>query len=175
VIFISDHAVHLGEKEHWWKMTLWLQTTHIPFLMRVPGISKEGVRTNAPVDMTALYPTVLSVLNLPSTGLKLDGEPLTPLLENPNTPWNKAAVTTSGFKNHSVVTENWRYIQYSDGGEELYNKKTDSLEFKNLIWTPSGKTQYASTVNQLKAFLPKVNLADVCKIGGWDCPAPPEE
>lgn len=161
VIFLSDHGVHLGEKEHWWKMTLWLQTTHIPFIMRVPGVSVAGGRSKATVDMASLYPTVLDVLRLPPDNLGLDGKSLSPLLQNPNTNWETPAITTAGYKNHSVVTSDWRYIQYSDGGEELYDLKSDSLEFNNLIWTAEGKTKYTSVTDKLKSFLPKTNLKDL--------------
>ncbi len=170
VIFMSDHAVHLGEKEHWWKMTLWMQTTQIPFIMRVPGVTPSGARSEAPIDMASLYPTVLDLLNLSSSGIKLDGTPITKLLENPSSDWSGAAVTTAGYKNHSVVYKNYRYIQYADGGEELYDKKLDSLEFRNLVWTTAGKTQNADIVNQMRKFLPKVNLPDVCKANPSPCP-----
>jgi arylsulfatase A-like enzyme len=163
VIFLTDHGVHLGEKEHWWKMTLWLQTTHIPFIVRFPGLTTAGARNGTPIDMASLYPTILDALNLSTEGLGLDGKSIVPLLENPDAQWDTPAVTTAGYKNHSVVTKEFRYIQYEDGGEELYDLKTDSLEFYNLVWTPEGKAKNASTVEKLKAFLPKVNLPDALK------------
>jgi hypothetical protein len=32
----------------------------------------------------------------------------------------------------SLRTQNWSYMKYKDGAEELYNMKTDSKQFNNL-------------------------------------------
>ena len=34
---------------------------------------------------------------------------------------------------YAVVNNNYRYIYYKDGGEELYNRKEDYNEWNNLI------------------------------------------
>ena len=63
---------------------------------------------------------------------------------------------TYGFKNHAIQTERWRYIRYVDGGEELYDHKTDPNEWNNLAAqapTPS----HAEVIAQLKKSLPKTN------------------
>ena len=33
--------------------------------------------------------------------------------------------------NHTVRTEDWRYIRYADGGEELYDETKDPYEWTN--------------------------------------------
>ena len=38
-----------------------------------------------------------------------------PLLADPKARWSDPAITTHGFNNHAVRSEQWRYIRYSDG------------------------------------------------------------
>ena len=55
--------------------------------------------------------------------------------------------------NHAVRTEQWRYIRYVDGTEELYDHSQDPYEWKNLAEDSS----YADQINRLSGFLPKNN------------------
>ncbi len=47
-----------------------------------------------------------------------------------------SALMTYGFNNHAVRSERWRYIQYADGSEELYDHDKDPNEWKNLVGDP---------------------------------------
>ena len=58
-----------------------------------------------------------------------------------------------GYGNHAIRSENWRYIQYEDGTEELYDKRSDPLEWSNL----ASKEQYVDIKQELKKWLPGVN------------------
>ena len=81
------------------------------------------------------------------------------LLENPAATWEQPAVTTWLYKNHAVRTEDWRYIRYADGGEELYHNTVDPLEWTNL----ANKPEHAGIQANLAQWLPK-----------QDAPAPRE-
>lgn len=131
VVLWSDHGWHLGSKEHWHKMTLWEESTRIPFVMKVPGMRSNGSECSAPVDMIHVYPTLLSLCDLPTKD-DLDGLDMTPLLNNPESTWETPAIMELYRGNVAVRSEEWRYIRYHDGGEELYNLKRDPQEFKNL-------------------------------------------
>jgi len=76
-----------------------------------------------------------------------------PLLKNPKLPWDHPSITTFGKDNHAIRTERWRYIQYSDKTEELYDHNIDPYEWKNLASDP----KYADTKKKLAARLPKIN------------------
>ena len=54
--------------------------------------------------------------------------------------------------NHTVKTDRYRYIQYEDGSEELYDHKTDSNEWHNLADDES----YADVKAALRKRLPTV-------------------
>ena len=61
----SDHGFHLGEKDHIEKFALWEKSTRIPFMVAAPGVVRPGSRCDRPIDMTALYPTLLELCGLP--------------------------------------------------------------------------------------------------------------
>jgi arylsulfatase A-like enzyme len=152
VVFWSDNGWHLGEKQHVHKSTLWQRATHVPLIFAGPGSEKAGVTRTQPVNLLDIYPTLLEVCGLPANP-RLDGTSLVPLLRDPVAKRNPT-VSTYLPGNHAVVSERWRYIVYSDGGEELYDRKEDPNEFTNL----AGATQYASVKGQLKSFVPKTSV-----------------
>lgn len=77
---------------------------------------------------------------------------LKPLLEQPDLKWDRPALTTHGRGNHSIRSERWRYIRYSDGTEELYDHDHDKLEWTNL----AGQSQYKEIIATHAAWIPKV-------------------
>ena len=60
-------------------------------------------------------------------------------------------MTTYGRGNHAVRSEDWRYIRYANGEEELYHDAKDPLEYDNLATKPD----LAAKKAELAAFLPK--------------------
>lgn len=155
VVLWSDHGYHLGEKSAWHKFTLWEESTRVPLIVRAPGITKAGSRCARPVSLIDLYPTLLDLCSLPArTGL--DGQSIQPLLRNPTAPWQRPALTTMMFGNHSLRDERWRYTRYNDGSEELYDHSQDPKEWRNLATDP----QYAAVKQRLSPWFPKHNQPD---------------
>jgi arylsulfatase A-like enzyme len=131
VVLWGDHGWHLGEKQHWRKHALWEVTTQTTLVIAVPdGVAKNKL-SHRLVSLIDLYPTLVELCGLPPRE-GLDGQSIVPLLKNPQMKWDRPALTTYGYKNHTVRTERWRYIQYNDGGEELYDHESDPNEWTNL-------------------------------------------
>ena len=65
MVFASDHGFHLGEKEHWYKSTLWERATHVPLVVRGPGI-EPGRSCDRPVSLLDVYPTLADIAGLPA-------------------------------------------------------------------------------------------------------------
>ncbi len=151
IVLWSDHGWHLGEKGITGKNTLWERSTRVPLIFAGPGIA-EGARCGRPVELLDLYPTLLELAGLPANE-KLEGHSLVPLLKDANAPRPWPAVTTHNRGNHSVRTDDWRYIQYADGSEELYNLRDDPNEWTNL----AGQTQFAEKKRELAQWLPRIN------------------
>ncbi|MBA4147803.1 MAG: sulfatase [Verrucomicrobia bacterium] len=158
VIFISDHDWHLGEKEHWAKSALWRQSTRIPMIWVAPGLTRPGTRCDRAVDVTSLYPTICELTGTP-VPKHAEGISIKPLLANPKAKWKQPAIVTYLQNNHAIVTEDWRYIRYADGSEELYNQKTDVNEWINV----ASKSEFAKVKKNLGKFLPKINAEPVAE------------
>jgi arylsulfatase A-like enzyme len=154
VVVFGDHGWHLGEKHHWRKFTLWEEATRAPLIWIVPGLTKPGSVSRRTVDFMSLYPTLMDLCSIPIPK-HVEGVSIRKLLKDPDSAWDRPALTTYLFNNHAVRTEQWRYIRYHDGGEELYDESKDPLEWTNL----AGKPRHASLKASLARHFPKVNTA----------------
>lgn len=135
VVLWSDHGYHLGHKVHWEKFALWEQTTHVPLIVADAWKSGAGKRCDRPVSLLDVYPTLVDLCGLDQRA-NFDGQSLVPFLQNPSQKSERSVVTTQGPGNHAVRSQNWRYIRYADGSEELYDHRVDPSEFKNLADDP---------------------------------------
>jgi len=155
VVLWSDHGWHLGEKGKTGKNSLWERSTRVPLIFAGPGVTR-GARCGRPVELLDLYPTLVELCSLPARG-GLEGHSLRPLLQDAHAarPW--PAVTTHNHDNHSVRTEQWRFIRYADGSEELYDERMDPNEWTNL----AGEPAQASTKRDLARWLPGSSAAPV--------------
>jgi len=149
VVLMSDHGFHLGEKMHWTKGTLWEEATHCLLLFRVPGVTKPDQTCRRVVSLLDVYPTLAELAGLPKPK-HLDGHSLVPLLKNTKAVRQEPVLST--YQQHIAVrTDDYRYIRYGDGSEELYDRAKDPREWKNLATHP----EYASTKKRLANLLPK--------------------
>lgn len=150
VVLLSDHGYHMGTKDISGKNTLWHESTRVPYIFSGPGVVEKGKVSDSPVELLDLFPTLIDLAGLPQKR-GLDGRSLLPILKdiNHNRPW--PAICTHGPDNNVVITEQWRFIQYADGSRELYNRKEDPYEWKNL----ARNKEYNAIVESLADFLPK--------------------
>ena len=156
----SDHGWHLGEKQHWRKFALWEEATKAPMIWVVPGLTKSKQTCIRPVDYMNIYPTLVDLCDLPMPenpgGQKLSGESMRDLLNDVGATWQRPAMTTHGRNNHALRSQNFRYIQYADGGEEFYDHRNDPMEFKNL----ANDKNFANEKSALAKWLPKNNVPE---------------
>ena len=150
VVLWSDHGQHLGEKKHWRKQALWEESTRVPLYFKVPGKKSSGLVSSQAVSLLDIYPTLVDLCGLP-TAEKLEGESIVPIIDQPETKRQKPVLSSWYYKNYAVRSNNWRYIQYRDGGEELYNHENDPGEHTNLASDP----KYADVIEDHKKWLPK--------------------
>jgi arylsulfatase A-like enzyme len=152
VVLWGDNGWHLGEKEHWAKITLWEEANHCPLIISVPGLKAQGTRCKHPVSLVDLYPTLNDLCGLPQRP-ELEGRSLEPLINEPESPWPHPAVMTCGYQNHAIRSHKWTYIKYKDGAEELYDFEKDPYEWKNR----ANKKCYGRIKNEMSVYLPKIN------------------
>jgi arylsulfatase A-like enzyme len=156
VVLWSDHGWSLGEKSHWRKFALWEEPTRSVFVWKVPGVTQPDGVCVRPVDFTSVYPTLCELTGLPLPD-HLDGRSIVPLLKDPRTEWEPPAITTHDFKNHAVRSEDWRYIRYANGDEELYDTAADPLEYINL----ADQAEHAARKAELAKWLPHTDAASL--------------
>ncbi|GAF03328.1 sulfatase [Saccharicrinis fermentans] len=152
IVLWSDHGQHLGEKRHFRKQALWEESTRVPLFFKIPTPKNKKAQSHQVVSLLDIYPTLVDLCHLPKLP-KLEGTSLVPLLENPQTIWDKPVLSTWYYKNHAIRSNNWRYIHYRNGEEELYNHQNDPGEHINLASDP----QYAAIIEAHKKWLPKNN------------------
>lgn len=151
VIFTSDHGYHLGEHFMWGKVTLFDIGAKVPFIVRVPGMTQPGTKSQAMVELVDIYPTLADLAGLQPPD-HLQGASLRPLLGHPERLGKKKyaySVVTRGPKlGYAIRNQRWRYGQWPDG-EELYNLANDPEEKNNL----AGKPHVAERLEELREVL----------------------
>ncbi|QDU89125.1 Choline-sulfatase [Pirellulimonas nuda] len=148
VILISDHGLHLGEKQHWSKGTLWEEATDSVMMWRVPGVTQAKQICTRPVSLLDIYPTLVDLNGIEKPN-HLDGHSLLPLLKDAAAPRSQPAITV--YDGHmSVRTETARFIRYWDGTTELYDRTKDPHEWTNQTNNP----QFAAMKTKLAGLLP---------------------
>lgn len=161
IVLWGDHGWHLGEKHHWRKFALWEEATRVPLMVSVPsgtpGLpegTRDGSRSPRTVSLLDVYPTLVELAGLEAPE-GLDGRSLVPLLRNPGLTWYPA-VSTYGRLNHAIRTEDFRYIRYADGSEELYDHRVDPMEWTNL----AGDALYDEVKRDMAQWLPTTNAPE---------------
>ena len=114
--------------------------------------TKAGTVSRRTVDFMSIYPTLSELCGLPIPK-HVEGVSIKTLLMNPKAQWDRPALTTHGFQNHAVRSEQWRYIHYEKGGEELYDETKDPYEWTNL----AGEQKHDKVKAALSQAFPKVN------------------
>ena len=133
VVFTSDHGYHLGEHGHWQKQTLFENATRVPLIFSIPWTEKTIKRTNIPVELIDIYPTIMDLLEI-KTPNHVVGKSLKPLMLNNSSTFGNSSLTK--WRNgYSMRTEQYRITKWGEHGElgyELYDHSKDDQELNNL-------------------------------------------
>lgn len=158
IVLWGDHGWHLGEKEHWRKFAIWEEACRAPLIWVAPGVTSANAVCDRPVDFMSIYPTLcdLSGISIPD---HVEGPSIVPLLKDSQAAWEPPALTTFHRNNHSFRSEQFRYIRYADGSEELYDHVEDPYEWTNL----AKDTKYDEVKANFQKYLPKKNVPELPK------------
>jgi len=143
VIFWSDHGWKLGEHDGWGKHTNFELDTHVPFIIKVPGLQASA--TDNFVELLDIYPTLADLcgFDIPE---HVDGKSLVSVIENPDiVQYHKAYSLTPYPDFHSAITlgysvrtEDYRYVEWVSlrsgnvEARELYDQRLDPDENINI-------------------------------------------
>jgi iduronate 2-sulfatase len=152
VVLWGDHGWNLAEHTLWCKHSCFETSMHAPLIVRAPGVTNGGERTNALTEFVDIYPSLceLAGLHLP---VHLHGKSFVPLLKNPDLEWKPAAI--GRFKNGDTIrTDQFRFSEYTQSNGNLssrmlYDHQQDPGENINI----SEEAGRAETVKKLTAEL----------------------
>jgi arylsulfatase A-like enzyme len=157
VIISSDHGFQLGEHGLWSKDTLFEQSTHVPLMVRVPGLTRKETACDEIVELVDLLPTICEFLAIPLPDCQ-EGTSFAPLFADPHQPWKLAAFSICSMADHvgrSVRTKRWRYTDWQSRKTslrqfELYDLHTDPWEQRNLAQSANCRNQRTILANLLQ-------------------------
>jgi N-acetylglucosamine-6-sulfatase len=170
VIFTSDNGYMQGEhRVRQGKMLPYDASTHLPFLIRGPGVPRDR-RTKAVVGDVDLAPTITDIASA-RPGHQLDGRSVLPYTRNTHLRNLRPFLhTTAGQGSHgrtntreggakgtetrvpawaAVRTTRWLYVAYKGRGSELYDLRRDPWELNSLALDP----RYRQLRNTLRRVL----------------------
>jgi len=145
IVLWSDHGYRIGEKGTFAKQALWEEATRTPLIFAGPEVPRNK-KVDVPVELLSIYPTLLEMCNLPPNAQN-EGISIFSLFDGENDKKDWSALTTYGYNNHSIRTNDFRYIRYEDGSEELYDMEDDPNQFVNL--SDSGDYRNVKASHQL--------------------------
>jgi len=136
VVLLSDHGEGLGdhgEEEH--GVLLYREAIHVALMLKLPRGQHAGETAEAPVELTDVVPTILSLLALPKPQA-LHGQSLLAALgkERERRAYSETFYPRLHFgwsELSSLVDRRWHYIEGPD--PELYDVAADPHERRNLL------------------------------------------
>jgi arylsulfatase A-like enzyme len=112
-------------------------------IMKFPrhsGIESRAV--DFPVQHADLYATLVDLLGLSARSVNTDGSSFAPWLLNGSRSNYPIVVQSTKRLQNALILDNYKYIQNSDGSQELYNLSRDPQERKNLVTVEIARTGY---------------------------------
>ncbi|WP_158293168.1 sulfatase [Tamlana fucoidanivorans] len=169
IVLFSDHGWQLGEKQHWGKWTGWYRSQRVPLIivppkqMNLAGF-EAGMKSQQVVSLIDIFPTLLD-LHTNNSKTNLDGKSLIPYLSKA-TPidHNRFVTSTFGLGNSAIIDNDWYYIHYFDGSDELYSLQNDPHQFFNL----ANKPKYKKIREKIYKTLPEYpEVKHFVRMGRW--------
>jgi len=159
IMLWGDNGWHLGEHRLWSKVSSFEESTRVPMILSVPGVT-SGERSSRLVELIDVYPTLCELVGL-SSPAHLEGQSLVPLITDPQCPWKKAIFSRIGDA-ETIRTDRYRFTRYSkpttrgdvghlpsSGMYELFDLQEDHRENVNVAKRP----EYSEVVQEMDRLL----------------------
>ena len=135
IIFTSDHGDMLCEKAMVQKRCFYEWSARIPLIMHFPDKWKAGTKTDAPVSLVDLMPTILDMANVDDR-LPCDGKSLMGLLDGTDTEERVAfsEIHSEGIHGNCFMVRKGKhkYIYIHGHEDQLFDLEADPGEWNNL-------------------------------------------
>lgn len=142
VIYTSDNGFHMGQHRLFiGKTTAYEEDIRVPFVIRGPGVP-PGRKVDQMVLNNDLAPTFAAMAGAKPPSF-VDGRSFLPLLAKPQMPWRKSFLVerrqrethelTGAAVFDAIRTENYTYIQFGTGEQELYDLRSDPYQLDSMV------------------------------------------
>ena len=149
IAFLSDHGWQLGEHAEWAKQTNFEIANRVPLMIKVPGVTDKGLRTQKLTELVDVFPTLVEAAGFTplktcptnSAGVKLctEGTSLLPLFNNTEREdWKKSvfwqypkSTTSKGAPRkmgYTIRTERYRFTKW------VYIKRLGGKNYEPNWW-----------------------------------------
>ena len=179
VCFTTDHGDMMGQKERIAKMVSYEGSARVPFLIRMPGVIKQGQRSDILINHVDMFPTLAGLVGL---GNKLDtkildGKDLSKaLLKNDSKLGPERTFTVASAKIGSLPgeiysrTQQYKFTRVHGKAKRLsdnlpvmmlFDMEKDPYETNNLAYDPKYVDVVLTENNACNAFLAKYGIEAV--------------
>jgi len=157
VVYTSDHGELAGEHGLWWKHTWQEASSRVPLFVQLPAHRSgelDPTRLSTPVSLLDLFPTFCGLAGVdPPTDL--DGVDLSEAIRMGSEP-ERGPVFCDHLRpdqwDFRVVRDGrYKYVQFPDAPELLFDLEADPFETKNLAPTAEGED--ANALDRLRALV----------------------
>ena len=129
-------------------------------MIHLPSMEKGSV-SDALVDLTDVYPTIVELLKLKLPKHQLAGESLVPILKDPSLD-GKSHVFLKNGQGFTLQTQEYSYTEFINSNNEvfssmLYDHRTDRDENINVV----DETSYSDAASQLSKLLHKKYASNI--------------
>jgi arylsulfatase A-like enzyme len=162
IVFTSDNGLSWGE--HRWanrKEAAYEESIRVPMVIRYDALVPKARTDGHMVLNLDLAETFAEAAGVEAPGA--EGTSLLPLLVSPSTPWRSDFLVEHLYYSHAghdpptfcaVRTARYKYVEYGDGEEELYDLKRDPHELRNAVHDPAKSTVLTAL---------RLRLRDLCE------------
>lgn len=161
VVYTSDQGFYLGEHGWFDKRFAYNESFKTPLLIRWPNKIKAGITNEEMVQNLDFAQTFLAAAGIEAPS-DMQGESLMPLLTGNDTEWDREAVYYHYYeypsihmvkRHYAIITKEYKLIHYYyDVDEwELFDRKNDPHELKNVYDDPEYKDVVTKMTNDLAA------------------------
>ena len=146
----GDHGWQLGEHNLWSKHTNFENAVRVPLMIRVPGMTDKGIRTNALVELVDVFPSLaeLTGITVPpicpeeNHGLLtcVEGASIVPLIKNPNQDWKKAVFSQypRPYSGLHIIPDKPHFD--NENGENVMGYTMRTTEYRFTEWYRFNRT-----------------------------------
>jgi iduronate 2-sulfatase len=155
VVLVGDRSLDLSDRGLVLRTdTLFEDSLRTPLVIAGPGLAQPGAAAAGLVELVDVFPTLAQLANLPLPP-GLAGTSLVPMLGDPGKNVKTAAFSVAardaGRIGRSVRTDRFRYNEWPDGSQELFDHEADPHEWTNLARSADA----AGLVAQMRELLDK--------------------